>query len=83
LDLDADYDVKINGICVQHGAGHLPTGIPLRDECATEMAIKKVMVLLKIHVHGYSFKFTYKDMDLRTNISTLRNLYLKIVEARF
>jgi len=68
---------------VQHDAGQLTTGIPLRDECATDMMIKKVMVLLKTHVHGYFLKFTYKEMDLSTNIPTLRNFYLNNVEARF
>jgi hypothetical protein len=38
----------------------LDTGIPLRDECATDMTIKKVMELLQTHVHGYYLK-------LRTN----------------
>jgi hypothetical protein len=31
----------------------LTTGIPLSDECATKLAIKRVMVLLKTHVRGY------------------------------
>jgi hypothetical protein len=60
LDLDADYEFNINGICMQHDAGQLDTGIPLRDECATDMMIKKVMELLQTHVHGYYLK-------LRTN----------------
>jgi hypothetical protein len=49
LDLDADYEFNINGICVQHDAGQLTTIIPLRDECATDMTIKKVMVCVGDH----------------------------------
>jgi hypothetical protein len=70
-------------MCEQHGAGQWTTGIPMSDECATELAIKKEMVLLKTHVHGYFLKFTYKEMDLSTNIPTLRIFYLNNVEARF
>jgi hypothetical protein len=82
LDLDADYEFNINGICVQHDAGQLTTGIALRDECAIDMKIKKVMVLLQTHVHGYFFKITYKEVDVSTNISKMR-FFFKIVEARF
>jgi hypothetical protein len=45
-----------NGICVQHDYGQLTTSTPLIDVSGTDLTIKKVMVLLKTHVHGYYLK---------------------------
>jgi hypothetical protein len=46
----------MNGICVQHDYGQLTTSTPLIDVSATDLTIKKVMVLLQTHVHGYYLK---------------------------
>jgi hypothetical protein len=45
-----------NGICVQHDYGQLTTSTALIDVSGTDLTIKKVMVLLKTHVHVYYLK---------------------------
>jgi hypothetical protein len=40
-------------MCWQQGAVQRNNGIRMSDECTTELAIKKVMILLKTHMQGH------------------------------